>query len=108
MYAKEEEPLVVQRELVWSEEGIKRKIDNTATQYGVSADTMHKVIKCESNYDRYALGDNGKSRGLVQIHSDYHDVSDEDAYDPEYAIEFLAKKLKEGKGHLWTCYRKLP
>ena len=98
---------MVQIEVVWSEESIKRRTNEIAEEYGVSADIMHKVIKCESNYNRYALGDHGKSRGLVQIHSDYHDVSDKDAYDSEYAITFLAKKLKEGKGNLWTCYRKL-
>jgi hypothetical protein len=68
---------------------------------------MHTVINCESSYNPRALGDNGYSRGLVQIHSYYHPtVTDEMAYDPDFAIEFLAEKLQQGKGHLWTCYRK--
>lgn len=31
---------------------------------------------------------------------------DEMAYDPDFAIEFLAEKLSQKKGHLWSCYRK--
>ena len=93
-------------EVAWTEERIKQKIDEVAEQYNVNPQVMHKVIKCESSYNPNALGDGGKSRGLVQIHSDYHDVSDEDAYNPQYAIEFLARMLSQGKGNLWTCYRK--
>jgi soluble lytic murein transglycosylase-like protein len=105
VYAQVEEPKVVLIETVWTEEDIKKEIDEQAKRYGVSAYEMHTTISCESNYNRYALGDKGKSRGLVQIHSDYHDVSDEDAYNPRFAIEFLAKNLSQGNGKLWTCWR---
>lgn len=83
-------------------------INAKADQFNVSAEVMTKVIACESGFNERALGDYGYSRGLVQIHSKYHpDVTDEQAYDAEFAVEFLAQKLSEGKGSLWTCYRLL-
>lgn len=101
----EEQPVVIEETIVWTKERIVQEIDTVALEYGVSATVMHEVIRCESSYNRYAVGDNGKSRGLVQIHSDYHDVSDEQAFDPAFAIRFLAEKLQRGLGRLWTCYR---
>jgi soluble lytic murein transglycosylase-like protein len=109
VYENVQEPEVVLIEVVidWNEERINEEIKTVAEEYEVSEEVMHSVIRCESQYNPKALGDGGKSRGLVQIHSGYHDVSDEDAYDPAYAIRFLAQHLKEGNGHLWTCYRNL-
>ena len=107
--APEEEPQEVQIKVFvnWTEERIIQEIETQAEQYGVSADIMKKVIKCESGYNPHALEDGGKSRGLSQIHSDYHSVTDEQAYDPAYAIEFLAKHLAQGKGYLWSCFRSI-
>lgn len=109
VYENVQEPEVVLIEVVidWNEERIKEEVKTVAEKYGVSEDVMTKVIQCESQFNKKALGDGGKSRGLVQIHSDYHPVPDEEAYDPAYAIRFLAEHLKEGRGHLWTCYRNL-
>ena len=85
---------------------INTLIDQYATLYDVSAITMHKVIKCESGYNPKAIGDGGKSYGLVQIHLPSHPtITKEQAFDSEYAINFLAKNLDAGKGKLWTCYR---
>ena len=98
--------VLIETKVEWTEDRIKQEIDEQAKKYKVDPKVMHKVIKCESGYNPNALGDGGKSRGLVQIHSVYHEVSDEDAYDPQYAIEFLAKALSEGKGNLWSCYSK--
>ena len=110
VYAAEpEEPqeVLIAVKIDWTQERINQEIETQAHTYGVNADIMHKVIKCESNYNPNALGDGGKSRGLVQIHSGYHAVSDEDAYNPQYAIEFLAKHLAQGKGNLWSCFKKI-
>jgi hypothetical protein len=83
-------------------------VEQTAEEYGVSASVMKAVIECESQWNITALGDNGESRGLVQIHRpSWPDITDAEAYTPEFAIDFLARKLSEGKGRLWTCYRNL-
>jgi hypothetical protein len=107
VYTREPEEVLIRIEIDWTRERIQKEIETVAVEYGVSAHTMASVINCESQYNTTALGDGGKSRGLVQIHSGYHAVSDEDAYNPAFAIRFLAEHLKEGDGHLWTCYRKL-
>ena len=77
-----------------------------ANRYGVSFNTMSRVINCESSWDIEAVGDGGKSHGLVQIHNPSHPkITREQATDPEFAINFLAENLSNGKGNMWTCYR---
>lgn len=91
---------------VYSKEQVISLIEEIAQEKAVSADVMKTVIKCESQYNPNAVGDNGHSRGLVQIYDDYHpNISHEQAFDPVFAINFLADNLKAGRGHLWTCYR---
>lgn len=65
-----------------------------------------KVIGCESSWNPNALGDDGNSRGLVQISSIYHpEVTDTEAYDPVFAVRFMAEEWHEGKERQWSCYR---
>jgi len=79
-----------------------------AKKWAVSETILHKVIFCESGYNRYAIGDNGHSRGLVQIYDNYHPtITHEQAYDPNFAINFLAENISNGKGRMWTCYRNI-
>lgn len=84
-------------------------IDTTAATYDVSATVMHKVISCESTYDYNAVNKTQKeySVGLVQINRMAHpNITLEQAKDPIFATEFLAKNLKKGKGQMWSCYQK--
>lgn len=77
--------------------------------YNVSEDVLHKVINCESRYNPKAHNSNGEdSWGLVQINLDAHkSITIEQATDPNFAIDFLAKNISKGKGSMWTCWRKL-
>ena len=94
---------------------IKSKIEEIALDYGVSKHIMESIIDCESQYipnvRSKAIKKDGKqenSWGLSQINLDAHTwVTKEQANDPEFAITFLAKNLKEGKGNMWTCYKTL-
>jgi hypothetical protein len=96
----------------------------TAQEYNVSAYTMHKIIGCESGYDTdvqskhhytaknvprgYDVGDREESHGLVQIHLPAHpSISKEQATDPEFATDFLAKGLANGKATWWSCYKQV-
>lgn len=84
------------------------KIAEIAEKYNVSRVTITKVIACESNYNPNAVGDGGHSFGLVQIHLPSHpNITKAQALDQDFAIDFLGKKLSEGEGHIWTCYRKI-
>ena len=77
-----------------------------AHRYGVDSHVMEKVIACESQGKPWVRGDKGRSRGLVQISDIYHpEVSDAQAFDPFFSIDFLASYLAQGKGSQWTCYR---
>lgn len=83
-------------------------ITDSANKYGVDAEIMRRVIECESGGNPNVIGDNGNSYGLVQISLPHHpEVLKEQALDPEFATEFLAKNLSEGKGSMWTCFRLL-
>ena len=77
--------------------------------YNVNEDTLHKVINCESKYNPLAHNSVGEnSWGLVQINLNAHKtITVEQATDRNFAIDFLAKNIKNGKGSMWTCYRKL-
>lgn len=90
----------------------REQIDDTiyrmASKYSVSPKILSAVIFCESSFNQRAIGDSGMSRGLSQIHSDYHpSVTDEMAFDITFAVEFLAKNVSEGRGYWWTCYKKI-
>jgi len=87
-------------------EDIKALIRQKSAQYGVSEYEMTETIDCESSFNVRALGDNGNSRGLVQIHRpSWKDITDEQAYDPYFAVDFMAYQFSKGNQHLWSCYR---
>ena len=91
---------------VSSKDLVKQRIEHYASFYNVSPITMNIVVDCESQYYSQAVGDNGTSFGLVQIHAPAHpNVTLEQAFDIEFALNFLAKNLKDGKGSMWTCWR---
>ena len=85
---------------------------------------MSGIISCESGWSTdiqsnhrytatnapkgYKPGDREQSYGLVQIHLPAHPhISKEQAKDPEFAIEFLAKNVAKGKQGMWTCARQI-
>lgn len=99
------------------------KIDHYADLYGVDRDFLEMMVNCEtagtfdpkiqSGYHYkfsdpkrgIAIGDREKSYGLAQISLPHHpEVSYEEAIDPDFALNFLAKNLSEGKGWLWSCH----
>lgn len=89
---------------------IKTYALNEALQAHVSPDLVRRVIGCESNWDAAAKGDfranKPTSFGLVQIHLPAHpDITKEQALDPYFSIDYLVKKLSQGEGEQWTCYR---
>lgn len=98
---------------------IDQKIRYYAKKWGVSYHLMDYIVYKESSYNRTAVGDmhipcefNGKpvrARGPVQITECYYpQVSDEDAFDWDYSLNFLGKKLAAGNCHEWTTCRRYP
>ncbi len=80
----------------------------TAMKYGISPEIMEKVIFCESSWKTDAIGDNGESIGLAQIHlTDHPDITKEQAFDPFFSIDWMASEMSKGRSKEWSCYRKL-
>lgn len=93
----------------WTKIEIMTLIDEMADTYNVSATVMQKVIQCESSYNPKASNRTSRedSWGLAQINRMAHPyISKEQAIDPVFATEFLAKNLAKGKGSMWSCYQK--
>ena len=100
------EIVLIEPLIVWDRKRILTEIDTVARKYNVSSSTMRAVVNCESQYNKEARGDGGKSRGLVQIHKGYHPgVTDDMADNPTFALDFLGKALANHQGNLWSCFR---
>jgi len=97
-------------------------VREVAKEYGVSYTLMSQIISCESQGDPtiqshhrytasnvpkgYKVGDREESYGLVQIHVPVHPVTKEQAKDPRFAVDFLAKNIAAGRASMWSCYSK--
>ena len=112
------EPFVIYDDLELSydsEEKIRLLIKAKSKEYNVSSLIMEEVIRCESNFETTVQsrhiqkdGTRENSWGLSQINLDWNpDITLDQAIDPYFSVSFLAKQLSEGRGYLWTCYRKL-
>ena len=79
-----------------------------AVEYGIPFDSFDTTLKCESDFNPSAIGDHGTSLGIAQIHLPAHpDITEEEATDPIWAINFTAKEFSEGHANLWSCYNNL-
>lgn len=84
------------------EESLEEKAIRIAKEYGIDQESLFNLIACESSWNPKA--DNQEDRGLVQINRLSHpEISDAEAFDPDFAIDYAAKSLSKGKGYMWTC-----
>lgn len=82
-------------------ETIEQKIDRIALAHGIATTTLYNLVQSESNFDPNA--DNGEDRGIAQINrKSFPEITDEQAFDPEFSLNFAAQKISEGKDYLWT------
>lgn len=94
---------------------IAHLIHQYAETYQVDPYQMEAVINCESGFNSTIQsqhiredGTQEQSYGLVQIHLPAHpDVSYEQAINPEFAIEFMAREFANDNEEIWTCYNQL-
>jgi len=85
-----------------TEEEIKKYIKE---KYPEIDNLLLCMLKKESFYCKYLIGDDGKAYGCWQIHLDKHEISEECAMDFECSTEWSVNKIKNGEGYLWTSYR---
>lgn len=76
--------------------------DEIAIKWGISTSTLRNLVWSESRWNPKEVSPQG-DRGLVQINKDaWPDITDEQAFDPEFALNFAAEKISEGKEHYWV------
>lgn len=81
--------------------------------YAVSAETLTKVMMCESNLDNSKIGDNGLAIGIAQFHQPTFDNfskqlgEDLDIKNEEHQIKLMAYAFSKGDANHWTAYRAL-
>lgn len=93
-----------------------------AEEYDVDYDTMYALVACETAHtfdatiqsrhtypytvDKWNVraGDRELSFGAAQIHLPSHPgVTQEQATDPDFSMQFLARNIAEGRIHMWSC-----
>jgi hypothetical protein len=92
--------------------GVRAIIIAAAKRYGVSANTMLNLARCESGFNPKAFRSykknpsGGNDRGLYQINSRWHpEVSNTCAYSATCSANWTARMIKQGQLHQWTCGR---
>lgn len=101
-----------------TKEAIKKRIDEVGKEKGLSDEKIKEIKETiggvpgtgcpngESTWNPNAIGDGGKSHGLVQIYLPAHpNITKEQAHDPEFAINFIIDEFKKGNEKKWTCWR---
>lgn len=78
--------------------------------YGQDPAQMEAIVACESNFDQYAKNINPpkeKSYGLVQINVLANTkISVQQAFNPFFALNYLAENLAEGHASMWLGSKK--
>lgn len=111
-YARAEEPapvVLIEAKVNWTHERIDKEIEAKAVEYGTSAQTLKRIVQCESGYvtdiqsAKMLSYGREKSFGLVQIHLPAHkDITYEQAINPAFAIDYLAKNYAHHTDR-WSC-----
>jgi hypothetical protein len=85
------------------------KIEYYSKELGAYEGMVDYIVRNESNYNNCAKGDlhvQKPSLGLVQINLHYNPtVAPAQAYDADFAIQYLINDLKAGKCSKWTTCR---
>ena len=99
-------------------ESLEDKVIRIAKEHKIATTTLFNLIKSESSFNPNQLGDmdinckvgvnKGKpvrAKGLVQITDCYNpDITDDQAFDPDFAINFGAKEIAQNGGfHFVSC-----
>lgn len=100
-----------QQNEVLSRESLEGMVWDIGIEKGLSGGKIRQiigVINCESSWDVNAIGDDGTSFGLVQIHLPAHpSITAEQANNPVFAIDFITSEFKKGNEHMWTCWNNM-
>jgi len=102
---------------------VEQLVDFYSEKYGVNADKMMQTIRNENdtfdtnrqselkykkgNRWKFPAGTQEKSYGLAMIHlPDHPHITKEQATNPHFAVEFMAKEFAKGNQSKWMGYEK--
>lgn len=85
-------------------------ITSAAERYGVSAQRLIAVGRCESRLDPFAVGDSGNSVGLFQINAHglrplFFQWGYDDLWSAWQQADFTARAFQAGLASHWSCAR---
>ena len=81
---------------------VEEKIKYYARKHQIDEQAFYNLAWCESRLD--PLADNGHDRGILQINRKFHpNITDEMAFDVDWALDWGAKEIAEGRNSQWTC-----
>lgn len=87
-------------------ENLEEKSDRIALAHNIATSTLRNLVWSESRWNPNA--DNGYDRGLTQINrAAWPQVTDSEAFDPEFALNFAADKIAHHQESYWVvcnCY----
>lgn len=81
-------------------------ITKYANKYGVNRNILAQTIQCESQMNPFAVSKT-EDYGVVQIHLKSWGITKEQAFDPEFSIDFMAHQFSIDGAHYWVCYQNL-
>lgn len=102
--------------IVKTKDELIQTVYQLAKANGVNPQVMVNTINCENtdwNSDLQSRittknGTREESYGLAQINLPSHpNISYAQATDPEFAINYMATQMAEGKASQWSCYRQI-
>lgn len=125
LIAYDNEMHVAENPIVDREQYVQQLVNVYSVKYGVSGADMMRTLRNENDtfqFDRqsglkykqgnrwgFPAGTQEKSYGICQIHlPDNPDVSYEQAINPEFCVEFMAKEFAKGNQSKWMGYKKTP
>lgn len=98
------------KEVVSAPESIHDKLTRYALKYDIPRQDLWQLVGCETGYTwsptirsqgKLKNGQQENSRGLAQINLDAHNISLEEATNPDYALDFIGKHWNE-RHALWV------
>ncbi len=128
-YRKVEEPvkesvevIVVIPQKLTNEQIVVALVEKYGNHYEVSTTSLMRTLRNENNTFefcrqselRYKAGNRWgfpegtreKSYGVAQIHlPDHKTITKEQACDPEFAVQFMAKMFSQGRQKMWMGYK---
>lgn len=98
----------------------KQRLEEIAEEKGLAINKVEEIkntiggvpgTACpngESTWKADARGDGGTSIGLAQIHLPAHPhITEEEALDAEFSLNFMVDEFKAGNEWKWTCWREI-